>query len=124
MRVHLYPGLVIVFVSISFVSVTFYRLANSDVPWRKWSNPKAIDASSSFRNTTDFGYSKFQIDVEHTNWTETGRPEKSKVPPGVVSLEPLHLVRVVYGSETWLVECRSGIKETTVVVPSIDFCRR
>ena len=117
--------IVIVFVALPFL----YRFGNfpADSSLRKWSFPKEILASSFSRNTTNPYHSNFQIDVVQANYTENPPPEKLiHVPPGVVSLEPTHVARVVYDGDTWLFECQAACKET-IVPPhhsQAHLCRR
>jgi hypothetical protein len=102
-----------------------YRFGNfsADSSPRNWSFPKEIFASPFSRNTANSYYSNFQINVEQANYTEDA---PIHVPPGIVSLEPMHIARVVYDGDTWSFKCQTSCKET-IVPPhhsQHDFCRR
>ena len=117
---------VIVFVWIVAISLYRFRNFSLDAPRRKWLF-KEIIASSFSPNSPDFDHSNFQVHVEQANLTENAQPEALKwihVLPGIVSLEPPRLARVVFGGATWLFECQSAGKETTVPPyrSQVDFC--
>src|SRR5436305_12867642 len=98
---------VVVFVVVWIVALPYlYRFLNS-------SKDPSLHSSTTFHN------SGFHIGVAHTGHPDNPSTVKwvsYDVLPGVVSLEPTHIARVVYEGDTWLVECQTA-KEIIVTPP-------
>ena len=127
-----YRFTVLVIVIVWIIALPFlYRFLefSNDPSWRRWSFPKGILTSSICPNTTSFLDLEFHIGIAHPGHPEnvsTDNWESFDVLPGVVSLEPTHIVKVVNEGDTWLFECQTA-KETIVASRHshyADFCGR